>query len=519
MGNKTRTEYSILNIATGLGGYLLNTLIGLICRMVFTRTLTAEYLGVNGLFTNILGMLSLAELGIGSAIVYALYKPLATNDTKKIATLVKFYGQCYRAVGIFIGVAGVCLIPFLGLLIGEENIKIPNLTVIYLLYLFNTASTYFFSYRSSLLMAAQRNYLVTGLNYLVTIVQSLIQMALLFVTKNYMAYLLVQTAGTLFYNVTISHLAKRQFPFITEKNIEPLDADEKRGLLANVRALIVWKLSGLLVNQTDSIIITYFNGLATVGLSSNYTLLSTTLNTLLNQLFNGVSASIGNHNALECTEDRLRLFRTINLANFWLFGWASIGICLVSSDLVAFLFGESYVLHWSIPFIIAVNFYTVEMQNAVWTYQNTMGLFRQGRYLLLLTAAINLGASIWLGQLWGLFGIYFATTLSRFFTNLWYDPYKLFKYGFHTSVRTYAKRYILDLLIVLTTGLICYAFCEMVHFSPLSNVLIKCVICSVIPNLVFIISFRKSSEFAYLKELAIRVLNKIKQQLLNFISM
>ena len=312
--DKSRTDYSILNIATGLGGYAVNTILGLICRMVFTRTLEAEYLGINGLFTNILGMLSLAELGIGSAIVYALYKPLAVNDEKKIASLVKFYGQCYRAVGIFIGAAGLCLLPFLDLLIGPENMTIPHLRIFYLLYLFNTASSYFFSYRSSLLMAAQRNYLVTGLSYLVTIAQSVIQMGLLFATGSYMAYLLVQTAGTLVYNVTISHLAKRQFPFIADRDIPPLDREERRGLLANVRALVTQKLAGLLVNQTDSIIITYFSGLSAVGLVSNYTLLSSTLNSLLNQLFNGITASIGNHNALESTEDRLRLFRTVNLA-------------------------------------------------------------------------------------------------------------------------------------------------------------------------------------------------------------
>lgn len=262
--DKSRTDYSILNIATGLGGYAVNTILGLICRMVFTRTLEAEYLGINGLFTNILGMLSLAELGIGSAIVYALYKPLAVNDEKKIASLVKFYGQCYRAVGIFIGAAGLCLLPFLDLLIGPENMTIPHLRIFYLLYLFNTASSYFFSYRSSLLMAAQRNYLVTGLSYLVTIAQSVIQMGLLFATGSYMAYLLVQTAGTLVYNVTISHLAKRQFPFIADRDIPPLDREERRGLLANVRALVTQNLAGLLVNQTDSIIITYFSGLSAV---------------------------------------------------------------------------------------------------------------------------------------------------------------------------------------------------------------------------------------------------------------
>ena len=156
MAQKSRTEYSLLNIATGLGGYALNTIIGLVCRIVFTRTLSAEYLGIGGLFTNILSMLSLAELGVGSAIVYALYKPLAVGDKEKIASLVKFYGQCYRMIGIAVGVIGIALMPFLNLLIEEPNIK-ESIYLIYGLFLFNSASSYFFSYRSSLIMAAQQN--------------------------------------------------------------------------------------------------------------------------------------------------------------------------------------------------------------------------------------------------------------------------------------------------------------------------------------------------------------------------
>ena len=165
MRNRSRTEYSILNIITGLGGYATNTILGLICRMVFTRTLSAEYLGISGLFTNILTMLSLAELGIGSAIVYALYKPLAENNKEKIASLVQFYGKCYRIIGVIVATVGVALMPFLGLLIKEQPAIKESLYLIYAIYLFNTASTYFFSYRSSLIAAAQQNYIVTGINY------------------------------------------------------------------------------------------------------------------------------------------------------------------------------------------------------------------------------------------------------------------------------------------------------------------------------------------------------------------
>ena len=204
----------------------------------------------------------------------------------------------------------------------------------------------------------------------------------------------MQTAGTLFYNVLISKIAQKRFPFIADKNIAPLEKNQRRSLICNVRALTITKIAGMIVNQTDNIIIAYFNGLATTGYASNYTLLSGTLNSLLSQVFNGISASVGNHNAIEAKEHKLQLFYSINLANFWLFGWAAIGIFLVSNDLVALLFGKSFVLPLSISFVIALNFYMVGMQSAVWTYGNTMGLFRQGRYLLFLTAAINLALSL-----------------------------------------------------------------------------------------------------------------------------
>lgn len=509
MDKKTRTEYSVLNITTGLGGYAVNIIIGLVCRMVFTRTLSADYLGVNGLFTNILTMLSLAELGIGSAIVYALYKPLATDDQDKIASLVKFYGRCYQVIGIVVAVGGLLLMPFLDLLITEQPEIKESIYLIYGIYLFNTASTYFFSYRSSLLMAAQQNYIVTGINYLVTIGQSILQMIWLIGTHEYIGYLLIQSIGTLIYNFAVAYVAKRKFPYIVGKTIKPLEKEEKRGLIKNVRALVIWKLSGLLVNSTDNIIITYFSGLSAVGLSSNYTLLSTTLNSLLNQLFNGITASVGNLNAIESNEKKISMFYSINLANFWMFGWASIGIFVVSTDIVHLFFGESYILPLNIPFVIALNFYMVGMQSAVWTFKNTLGLFRPGRYLLIITAAINLGCSIWLGKLWGLFGILFATAISRAFTNTWYDPYAIFKYGFHVSVVPYFLKYIKYTAILVLTGSICYGICSLFDFSLWINVVLKFSICSIIPNLVFLLCFGRTTEFGYFRQLFTRLIKKI----------
>lgn len=512
MSKRSRTEHSILNIVTGLGGYALNTVLGLVCRMVFTRTLAEEYLGVSGLFSNILTMLSLAELGIGSAIVYALYKPLAEDDQPKIASLVKFYGECYRVIGIVVAVIGLALMPSLKLLINGNTTIRESIYLIYGLYLFNTASSYFFSYRASLITAAQENYIVVGVSYIITIAQSIFQMIWLWVTHQYLGYLIIQCIGGLVYNITISCIARKKYPYIAAKSIAPLDKSEKYHLIRNVRALVIWKLSGLLVNSTDNIIITYFSGLATVGLSSNYTLLSGTLNSLLNQLFSGISASVGNLNAIESNEKKKHMFYTLNLANFWMFGWASIGIFVTSSDIVHLMFGEKYILPMNIPFVLALNFYMVGMQSTVWTYKNTMGLFRQGRYLLIVTAAINLICSIWLGNMWGLFGILFATAISRALTNTWYDPYAVFKYGFGESCIPYFARYLLYAGILIAVGSICTFMCSLVHGLLFTTVLVKIVICSIVPNGMFLLFFYNTKEFIYYRNLLARVIIKIKKR-------
>ena len=180
-------------------------------------------------------------------------------------------------------------------------------------------------------------------------------------------------------------------------------------------------------------IISYFSGVITVGVSSNYTMLIGIINTILNQIFTGITASVGNLNAKESKEKRKSFFEIINFANFWLFGFSAIGIIVLINDVINIWIGSKYILPINITIILAINFYMVGMQNAVWTFKNTMGLFRYGRYILLITAAFNLILSIVLGKYFGLFGILLATAISRGLTNVWYDPYVVYKYGFESK--------------------------------------------------------------------------------------
>lgn len=510
---RSRSEYSLINILTGFGGYFINTAMGYICRMVFVRCLSAEYLGINGLFTNILSMLSLAELGIGGAIGFALYKPLAEQNEDKIATLMRFYGKAYKVIGLIVAGIGLFMLPFLNVIITQQPDIEESLYVIYLVYLFNTSSTYFFSYRSALLTAAQRHYIVLGVNYTVTILQSIIQIPVLLITHNYMLYLGVQTLGIFINNVIVSWWAKKDYPYITKKTVHPLSKDEKKGLFINVKALTINKLCTILVNNTDNIVLTYFGGLVSVGIASNYVVLVNTLSSLTSQLFNGLTASIGNLNAIESEEKKSNFFKCLNLANFWIFGWGAIGIAFVSGDLVKLCFGNSYVLGISVPLILAINFYIVGMQNAVYAYKNTMGLFRYGQYLLLFTAAINLILDIVLGKRLGVFGIYLATAIARLATNAWYEPYAVFRYGLKASPLQYLKRYLEYMLVLAFSGGICWFFCGLCQFHIAINLVIKILICSIIPNSIFFICYHKTEEGKYLLGLVKRILEKMKKKL------
>ena len=507
MNENSRTENSIRNIVTGLFGQGLQVSLSFVNRMVFIRYLSADYLGLNGLFTNVLSVLSLAELGIGSAIVYALYKPLAEKDEKKIAAYMNFYEKAYWAIGIFVAAAGICVIPFLNVIVNTPYAIKENLYLLYLIALFNTSITYFFSYKSALLIADQKNYVVLLCSYCTSFSQTILQILVLLITRNYVLYLLMQTICGMVFNVWISHVAGRHYPFLKNKK-EKIEKSEKRDLLRNIRALVITKLSGVLVNNTDNILITFFSGLATTGITSNYILLSGTLNTLLNQIFNGLTASVGNLNAIENDKKKYFLFKVFNLSNFWMFGWATIGFLFLSSDLVKLFFGNEYVLQTSIVVIMAINFYTVGMQNAVWTYRGTLGLFRYGRYLLLFTAILNIFFSVVLGKKLGLFGILTATFIARIFTNIWYDPYAVFKHGLHLNPVMYLITYIkycgiLMLAILLIAG----------GNLVVNSFVWRLCLCIIVPNGIFYLLFRHTEEFLYIKSIAEILIVRLKKKL------
>lgn len=508
MKERSRTEYSLINMFTGVAGDVINTVVGFACRVVFVRMLGSEYLGVKGLFTNILSVLSLAELGIGSAIIYALYKPLAEKDQNKITAIMHYYRKAYAVIGLVVAALGLAALPFLNLIIRTKPDIKENIYLIYLLYLSNSVASYYFRYRSALLTASQRQYIVQGYNYVVTILQSVFQIIFLVLTHEYLTYLIIQIIGSLSYNIWLSYKATKDYPFIKNKDVPPLSPEERRSLFVNIRALAINKLSGVLVNSTDNIAITYFIGLGTVGLASNYSVLSSMVGSTIGLVFNALPGSVGNLNATASEENRYRFFNVLNLTNFWLFGWGAIGIAFVSTDLVKVLYGAEYEMPFNIPLIIAINSFSIGMLQAVYTYKSTLGLFRYGQFLLFFTGFINLALDVVLGKLWGTFGILLATLIARALTNLWYEPYAVYRYGLKKSPWIYWKRYVRFILVLCVAGGPSFVLCSLCSFPPILNAVAKFLICCIVPNSVFLLFFHKTDEFAYLRGTALRYIRR-----------
>jgi len=511
MNTNSRLTNSIKNISFGLIAQIIQMVLGFVSRTIFIKYLAVEYLGVNGLFSNILSLLSLTELGITSAILYSLYKPLAEKDEKKLAALINFCSKIYRNIALIIGGLGLILVPFLHQIVDNPPTQLKNdLVLIYLLFLFNTVSSYFWQYKASLLHADQKSYEVSKNNIFVFILQNTLQILSLVLFQNFIFYLIIQSVMQLSGNIMISRKVSVLYPFLNQYKSEVIDAETKAKIYSNVKSVGIWKISGLLVNSTHNIILNYFSGLVMVGLLSNYNLLIGLASGVIMQVFANIRGSIAHINVTESHEKKIATFNTVNFANFWIYGWVSVGIVFLLNDFIQIWIGSKYVLSiWAVV-ALALNFYMVGMQNAVWTFKSTFGIFKEGRYVVFFTALINLILAFWLGSIFGLEGILFATAIARLVTNSWYDPYLVYKIALQINPIEYLKKYAFYIAIIAVALAILFGLNA---FLPKTNFLIfvvKVLLSLIIPNIVIYLFCRNTSEYQGLSQLIKAMFYKIK---------
>lgn len=464
----SRTSNSIRNSSWALVSQVIDILLNFVSRTIFIQILGVEYLGINGLFTNVLMLLSFAELGIGQAIIYSMYKPLAVNDEEKIKSLMALYSKAYKAIGSFVFVAGLAVIPFMEYIIKDAPNITENIILIYCLFLVNAALSYFFVYKHSIIMADQKNYLIVLYRQAFRIIQIILQIIFLIVTGEYIAFLLIQILFTFLNNAYMAKKTDKMYPFLKVGKAKPLERSESQGIFKNIRAMFLYKFGSVVLNGTDNIMISALIGVGAVGLTSNYLLILTAVTTMAGQIMNGFTASIGNLNAVSDTNSKERVFNRIFFLSVWMYGFLSIGLFLYLNPLIDLWLGEEFVLSQSVVFALVLHFYINSVHFTAYTYRTTMGLFVKGRMAPVLAAVVNIVLSLWLGKKYGLVGIFLATSIARFFTTGIVDPVLIYKHGFKKNPIHYYRRYFgLSGICILVGGLVAY----IVQWINVGNVL------------------------------------------------
>lgn len=429
----SRTKHVTQNALWSFLLQILTIVFQFVSRTIFINSLGKDYLGISELFFNILTLVSFAELGIGSAIVYCMYKPLAENDQDKLASLMDFYKKAYRIIALIIALIGLACIPLLPYVIKDApNIR-ESFTLIYLLYLFNTVISYFFTYTKSIITADQNDYIVILYYKVFYFLQVILQIIVLLLAHNFILFLLMQILCTFLNNFLISKRAKRMYPFIAKPNPEKLPTKERKVIAENVKSLVVYRICDIALNSIDNILISMLFGVLSVALCSNYLLVESSLSQIIKLVINAFNASIGNLNTGDDLVKSKRIFNAVYMITAWLYGFLAIGISVMSIPLIRLWLGESFIIGQAVITSIALRTYITGMQYGPFTYRTTMGLLREKRFVPLLAAILTLVLSVLFARFIGLAGIFFATFVSRLATTTIVDILIVFKKGFRQS--------------------------------------------------------------------------------------
>ena len=501
-----RTKNVATNAITGVIGQLLTIVMQFACRTVFIYTLSSEYLGIVGLFTNIISILSLSELGFGVAILYLIYKPIAENNKNKIIEYMNLYRVFYRRVALVVFGVGVCLIPFLKYFVGN-SLDIHNVRLIYILYLFNSIASYLLIYKQSIIEASQKVYITIFYQKSFLLVQSILQIVSLLITKNFIIYLVIQLISTITCNLFISIKADKLFPYLNKDKKSLPSKDEIKEVMKNTLAMATHKMGSVVVLSTDNILMSAMVNIKSVGLYSNYTLITTTINAFINMIFNGFSASIGNFVASREQKQIYSIYKSVNFFGFWLVSFCATSLYNLLNPFIELWIGPKYLFNMDIVFIIVTNFYLNGMRVVTLKFRDAMGIFWYDRHKPIFESGINLLTSFILTKKFGVIGILLGTTISTLLTSFWIEPYVLYKYGFKEKIDDYYKKYMMYTVYFIVISLIinktCYLFSnDILGFG------LKLLFIVVVYNLLILLVLYKTEEFKTIS-------NKIKMLILD----
>lgn len=506
---QSRVKNSFRNTVFGFLGLLLYQVFNFATRSVFIRLLGAEYNGVNGLFSNVLQILNLAELGFATSIGYALYKPLKSGDERTTAALMNFFAKVYRIIAVVVGVIGCCCIPFLQYLIAEDmselSFSIVELRGYFAMYLASTVCSYLLAYKRSIISADQRNYLISNVDNLCNILLNVAQIIMLLITKNFYAYLSIMIAKTVINNLVIHIIAGKKYPYLKAYVKEKLPKAEKSIIFKNVQAAFLHRIGSVIIYSTTSVVISAFVSLIEAGQYSNYIMIVSGVNSFINIIFNSVTASIGNLCVDESEDRQYDIFKKVRYLALFSGVFSYVCYIILFNPFIEIWVGEDMVMSMWVVFAISLNTMIEYLRKAVNTFKDAKGMFRNDWYKPLLEAGVGLGLAIGLSYVWGTFGVIMGYTLATMFIAVPVENYVLFRQGLH-------RPFLKQLLILVGVMVFAFAVGAAGYFigtfipSGIGWFVLRFVFAVVFAAGAFILVTIKTPEFKYFVNLAAKLL-------------
>ncbi|WP_028515424.1 lipopolysaccharide biosynthesis protein [Ruminococcus flavefaciens] len=471
-------------------------LLPFINRTVMIKVLGADYLGLNSLCTSILQVLSLSELGVGSALVYSMYKPLADDDNEEICALLNLYRKIYRIIAIVMTGLGICVLPFLTLLIHGDIPNGVNIYIAFFLYLINSVLSYvLFAYKASIPTVMQRNDIISNINTLTQGAMQIAQIIVLLIFKNYYLSLIIMPCSTILNNLILSWIVSNKYSQFKPKG--EVSQEKKKEIKVKISGLIINKVCQVTRNSLDSICISSFLGLTITAMYNNYYYVITTLIGFCVVILSSMQSGIGNSVVTESVEKNYEDMEKLNFVYMWLNGFCTVCLVCLYQPFMKLWQGENMMFPLQVAILFSVYYYALKMGDIRGLYSDGLGLWWENRYRALAETVANLVLNIVLGYFFGVYGIICATLISLLIINFGFGSKIVFVHYFKNE--KIGKYFFYHFFYATVTALACiltYLICIQFHFSSMFlELLIRCVICIIIPNIVFFLIYHKTKMF------------------------
>lgn len=491
----SRTKKSIRNSMAGVLAHAVLLLLNFISRTVFIRCLSVEYLGINGLFANVITVLSFAELGISGAVVYAMYKPAKEQDTEKLRQLVGMYRTAYLWIAGIIAAVGGLLSFKIGFFMKEPPDVPEKIQIIFLLFLLQNVCSYLMAYKQSVLDVEQNSYIVSLMQMLSKTVEIGVQIAVLLLTHSFYLYLAVQIGGTLLNNLLLTLYVNRHYPWVKERAQSKLPKKERRKIFKDVRELALSKIAGVVSNGADNIIIAKILGLVSVGVVSNYTLIINAVHGFLWAALSNVTGSFGNLNVDADVHKKRQVFDECYLGTTWIYSFVCVSLMVLLNPFITLWLGRNFLAEKPVIWALVLIIFISGINFPVYTFRVTCGYFKEARNAYILFGVCNVLLSILLGLRWGLFGVYIATSVSRFCTSEIAEGRVLYQKILQLPFYRYFVRYGCTLAMLLLNYWITNAAVTAIPADGVGGFVLQVLVCVLVSNGVLLLRYGFTESF------------------------